>query len=466
MSTLISHDLPRSQSTGVRYLYPGDEGYQRAVTAWNPLGSHRPSVVALAERADHIVEAVRLARAEGMGVGVMATGHGTGHAVDGGMLINTAAMRGLLVDPVAATARVQAGVSWAELNARAAQHGLFGLQGSNSVVGVVGYSLGGGFGWLGRHHGFASQSIVSADVITAAGERITVDADHHPDLFWGLRGSAGNLGIVSSLEMRLVEVDVVYGGALFYPLADARRVLSCYADWAMGQPDAMASSVVLANFPALPMVPEAVRGRSFACVRLCYSGADLAPGVAAVRDLRHTLGAPLLDQVQRMPALELDRISAEPRDPVPVLLHSEQIAALTPAVIEQVVAEQTPDSGLLFVEFRQLGGALRVPPDQLSPLNRTGAGFTVNAVGLAISPEAHATVTAALARLGARLAPLADGSGYINFLEGADGSARIRSAFSDAEWDRLTRLKGRWDPENLFRFNRNIPPYPGTMSPA
>lgn len=442
----------------VRYLRPGDPGYVDAVTAWNLLGSHRPAIVALAEHAEHVVEAVRLARAEGLGVGVMATGHGTGHRVDGGMLINTSRMKGLFVDPVTRTARVEAGVTWAELNARASRHGLFGLQGSNSLVGVVGYSLGGGFGWLGRHHGFASQAIRSAELVTAAGELMTVDATSHPELFWGLRGSAGNLGIVTALEVRLVELDVVYGGALLYPLPYAARVLRGYAQWAHEQPDEMASSAVLVNFPPLPAVPAELRGRSFAGVRLCWSGAALAPGVDAVRQLRRSLGIPMIDSVSRMPALAIDSISAEPRDPVPVMLHSDLVPDLTPALIDAVVAEYTQKSPLLFVEFRHLGGALQVPDDQLSPLNRTGAGFSVNAAGLGIDESAKAVVRSALERLAARQAPFADGAGYVNFLDGETGAVRIRSAFSSAEWDRLVALKTAWDPGNLFRFNRNIPP--------
>ena len=468
-SALINQIQPvrgADAASGVRYLRPGDDGFEQAITAWNRLGSHQPAVVALADHPEHVVEAVRYARAEGLGVGVMATGHGTGIPVRGGMLINTSAMQALSVDPITATARVQAGVTWQRLNDRAAQHGLFGLQGSNSIVGVVGYSLGGGFGWLGRHHGFAAQSIVSAELVTADGDLITVSESNQPDLFWGLRGSAGNLGVVTALELQLVELDVVYGGALYYPLADAHRVLTEYRDWAIRQPDELASSVALVNFPPLPFLPEQLRGQSFACVRLCYSGSGLAPGVAAVRELRHCLGAPVIDEVRRMSALELDRISAEPRDLIAVAMHSELIHDLSPDVIAALVREQTADSPLLFVEARQLGGALRVPDDQLSPINRTGAGFSVNAAGLAVTPELHAASSAKLAALAQRLEPLADGAGYVNFLEGVDGAARIRRAFSDADWERLNDLKTRWDPQNLFRFNRNIPPRAGAMSPA
>lgn len=464
MSATVINRAPTGAD--VRYLRPGEAGYDQAVTAWNLLGSHRPAVVALAERADDVVAAVRYARSAGLGVGVMATGHGTGHAVEGGLLINTAAMQGLSVDPVTAIARVEAGVSWARLNERAAMHGLFGLQGSSSGVGVVGYSMGGGFGWLGRHFGFASQSIVAAELVTADGDLITVDADHEPDLFWGLRGSAGNLGVVTALHLRLVELDVVYGGALFYPISAARLVIEHYAQWAAEQPDEVASSVALLNFPPLPFLPEPLRGQSLVSIRLCYSGDDLGRGAAAVRDLRKRLGEPLIDDVRRMRVTELDRISAEPTDPVAGVMRSALLPELNADVIDVLVAEQTADSPLLVVELRHLGGALRVPSDQLSPLNRTGANFSFNAIGLAFTPELQSAAQAKLARFGSLIDPLSDGAVYVNFLEGEAAAGRIRRAYSAAEWNRLTDLKTCWDPENMFRFNRNIPPRAGTMSPA
>ena len=462
-STTEPIDATALDGTGARYLRPGDPEFAEAVGAAHGT-NHAPALVAMAKTPQDVAEAVRLARAEGYGVGVMATGHGTGYAVRGGLLINTSGMRGLLLDPVTRVARAEAGVTWEELNARAARHGLFGLQGSNSVVGVVGYTLGGGFGWLGRHHGLASGSVLSADAVSADGELLRASATEHPELFWGLRGSAGNLGVVTAIELRLVELDSVYGGALFYPLADAARVLAGYAAWAAGQPDELASSVVLANFPPLPIVPEPLRGGSFACVRLCYSGLDPVRGAEAARQLRGVLGEPLIDQLRVMPASQIDTISAEPRDPVPVATHSALVRELSPQLIDALTAVQTADSPLVFVELRQLGGALRPADDQLSPLNRTDAGFSVNAIGLAVTPELEAAVRARLSVLRQRLDPLTDGAGYVNFLEGAEGAARMKTAFAAADWNRLMRLKTQWDPTNLFRFNRNIPPYPGPMS--
>lgn len=437
---------------------PGDDRYERAVTAWNLLQSHRPEVVVLAEHPQDIASAVRYARRRGLGVGVIATGHGTGIPADGGVLISTSAMTSLSVDPASRTARLGAGVTWSQLHERAARYGLVGLQGSNSSLSVVGYSLGGGFGWLGRQHGFASQSVVELELVTASGEILTVTETEHPDLFWGVPGSAGNLGIVTSLVVRLVDVAVVYGGTVYYPAAQAKSVLAAYADWARDQPPEMMTAATLVSFPPLPGLPPEIVGKPLVGVRMCWSGRDLEPGIAAVAQLRSRLGVPLLDQTGLLPAAELDRISGGPRDPMPYLIDGALVDDLTPGLIDHLIGVYGVGSALAVIEVRQLGGALRVPADRLSPLGRGDERFMVEAVAPAFDPAQQAAAAAKLAELVDGLAAYGDGTTYVNFLTGADGAARMRRAFSAAEWDRLRDLKRRWDPDNVFRFNRNIPP--------
>jgi FAD/FMN-containing dehydrogenase len=173
---------------------PGDEGYEEGRTAWNLNAHQAPALVVVAEGAADVVAAVLLAREEGLGVGVMATGHGVAAPCDGGVLVNTSRMRGLRVDPEIRTARVEAGAKWADLVPEAAAHGLAGLQGSTSGVGIVGYTMGGGFGWLGRKYGFAADSVKEADVVTAEGELVKASAHENADLFWGLKGGGGTSG--------------------------------------------------------------------------------------------------------------------------------------------------------------------------------------------------------------------------------------------------------------------------------
>jgi FAD/FMN-containing dehydrogenase len=211
----------RTQLRGAVYV-PGEEGYDGARAAWNLNAHQHPALVVVAEGAADILTAVRFARDQGLGVGVMATGHGVAAPADGGVLINTSRMKGMHVDSDTRTACVEPGAKWADVVPEAAAHGLAGLQGSSSDVGVVGYTMGGGFGWLGRKYGFAADSIKEADVVTADGELVKASAHENADLFWGLKGGGGNFGIVTSLEFALYPITHVYGGDVL-PGREGRR---------------------------------------------------------------------------------------------------------------------------------------------------------------------------------------------------------------------------------------------------
>jgi FAD/FMN-containing dehydrogenase len=214
VETVIQDSTLQTLRTGLRGTAhaPGEEGYEEASRAWNLAAYQSPALVVVAGGAADVMAAVRFAREGGMGVGVMATGHGVGAACDGGVLINTSHMRGVRVDPVARTARVEAGALWTDLIHESQPHALGGLMGSTSHVGIVGYTMGGGFGWLGRKYGFNAASMREADVVTADGELVRVSAEEHPELFWGLKGGGGNFGIVTSMKFDLYPIGTLYGG--------------------------------------------------------------------------------------------------------------------------------------------------------------------------------------------------------------------------------------------------------------
>jgi FAD/FMN-containing dehydrogenase len=438
----------------------GEEGYDAASRAWNLNARGSPALVVVAEGAEDIVAAVRFAREEGLGVGVMATGHGVGTPADGGLLVNTSRMRGVRVDPVARTARVEAGALWKDVIPKAQAHGLAGLAGSAPHVGVVGYTMGGGFGWLGRKYGLNSASVTEADAVTASGELLHLSSQEKADLFWAMRGGGGNFGIVTSLEFRLYPLATVYGGSVFYPAERAREVMNLYARWGAGLPDEMTTAVALMNVPPLEHLPEPLRGRSVVVVKGCYCGERPENGEEIFRPVREGLGEPIMDAFREMPAAEMDQISKDPVDPLGIVQHAELLSDLSPEAIDALVGAAGGGSGspLLSVEIRQLGGALARAPEHPNPMGSGDARFSMNAIGATFSPEMAEGAKAHILRLVEATRPYGTGETFLNFMEVDPTEDRVRAAYPPEEWERLVALKGEHDPHNLFRFNRNIPP--------
>ena len=463
METVIQGSTLQTLRAGLRGTAhaPGEEGYEEASRAWNLAAHQSPALVVVAGGAADVMAAVRFASEAGMGVGVMATGHGVGAPCDGGVLINTSNMRGVRVDPVARTARVEAGALWTDLIHESQPHGLAGLMGSTSHVGIVGYTMGGGFGWLGRKYGFNAASVREADVVTADGELVRLGAEEHPELFWGLGGGGGNFGIVTSLKFDLYPVGTLYGGDLIYPVEKAKEVLNAYARWSAELPDEMSTGVAFLNVPPLPALPEPLRGKSVIALRGCYCGESPEAGEELVRPLREELGQPIMDTFGAMPFAAMDSISMDPVDPMGARQHSEMLGELSPEAIETLVKVAGADSGspLIILELRQLGGALTRTADRLSTMGKGDSRFIMNGIGPAFTPEMAEGVVAYLANVAEATRPFQTGDTYVNFMELDGASAeRVKAAYTPEDWDRLVALKDRYDPHNVFRFNRNIPP--------
>lgn len=442
---------------------PDDESFDLARRAWNLNARHAPAQVVLPESAEDIAATVRFARATGLGVGVMSTGHGTGQPGAGGILLNTSRMGEVSIDPAARRARVSAGAVWSDVVRAAAPYGLAGLPGSSTGVGVVGYTLGGGFGWLGRRYGLAAHGVTRAELVTADGDLITASPDQHPDLFWGLRGGTGDFGIVTALEFALHPVTEVYAGNLYYPLEWAADLLSFVAEWSRTVPDELTAAATFRTFPPLPGVPDPLRGRSLVALRGCWAG-DPAAGRTLIDQARSALGPAAVDTFATIPPAALASVSLDPVDPLPALNHSELLAELSPGAVAALVRLAGPGSSspLVMLELRQLGGALTGPPGALSPLAHSRAAFSLNAIGVTPTPAQTQSVRAHLGRVAAELRPYATGETYLNFLD-LDGASpeRVRAAYSAEDWARLGRLKDRYDPDNLFRFNRTAGRFAG-----
>ena len=308
----------RNQVQGA-VITPDDPRYDELRLAWNRSVVQYPAVIVQAECAADVAEAVRFAQQAGLGVAVQATGHGNVRPANGALLILTAGLNGVQVDDVARTAWVEAGVKWGAVLEKAQAVGLAPLLGSSPDVGAIGYTLGGGMGWLARKYGLSADHVLRFEVVTADGQLRYASASENSDLFWGLRGGGGSLGIVTGMEIELFPVTTVYGGNLFYPFEMAREVFVHYREWVATAPEELTSSIVIMNFPPIPAIPEPLRGQTFVMVRGCYSG----PVAEGERLLEHwrTWRTPFIDDFKTMPFSAVATISNDPVDPMPGLKH-------------------------------------------------------------------------------------------------------------------------------------------------
>jgi FAD/FMN-containing dehydrogenase len=440
---------------------PDDDGYDAARAVWNGAIDRRPACVAGCTGVADVVAAVRFARERDLLVAVRSGGHGVGgHAVcDGGLVIDLSPMKGIRVDAAARTARAEAGVLWGELDRETQLHGLATVGGIVTHTGIAGLTLGGGIGWLTRKHGATVDNLLSADLVTAEGELVTVSADQHADLFWGVRGGGGNFGVVTSFEYRLHPVGpTVLAGPIFHPFEDASQVLRFYREFAAAAPDELTTIFELSVAPPFPFLPEDVHGEPIVMVGACYAGA-LEDGVEVVRPLKE-FGSPIADLLEPKLYTALQAMFD------PMVPHgwqrywkSVELPPLTDdaidTLVEHAAAFTSPKSYCIVF---QLGGALaRVGEGETAYSQRDAAhNVNINAVWTPDDPEGGRHV--AWARdFFAALQPHAGGRVYVNFL-GDEGAERVRQAYGDRQYERLAELKRAYDPTNFFRLNQNIEP--------
>ncbi|SFO97942.1 FAD/FMN-containing dehydrogenase [Amycolatopsis arida] len=445
-------------------LRPGDEGYDAERGGFQAFRRHEPEVIVGATGADDVRHAVAFAAAQGLPVAVLGTGHAPVAPEPGGLLITTSRMAGVRVDPERSTAVVAAGTTWAEVIDAAAAHGLAPLAGSAPHVAAVPYVLGGGLSLLSRRYGYAADHVRSLDVVTADGEPRHVTAESEPDLFWALRGGGGNLGVVTRMEIDLVPVTRLYGGGLFFDTPLLGAALRAWCRWAEDAPEEVTSSVALVPFPDVPGVPEPLRGRHVAHVRIAHLG-DAASGERLVAPLR-AVGPRLLDTLDELPATAVGSIYDDPKGPLPSLSGNLLLRDLDDAGVDTLLDLAGPGNpGPLIVEVRQLGGALARPPAVANAVGHRDAGYLLGFVDpLPSATPTEAEVTEVRRRqrhFEHAVAPWSTGGRFLNFLGGDGTTPEItRTAFTAADHQRLTRLKTHYDPHNLLRRNPNIPPTP------
>jgi hypothetical protein len=439
-----------------RVIGADDPDYDTARQAWNLLLDQRPALIVVAASASDVAHAVRFASEKGLGVAVQATGHGIATPADGALLIVTSQMTDVRIDAQSQTAWIEAGTQWGKVLEKAQEVGLAPLLGSSPGVGAVGYTLGGGMGWLARKYGLSADSVRYFEIVTANGQLRRASATENADLFWGLRGGGGSFGVITGMEVQLYPVTTVYAGNLMYPIDAAREVFAHYREWAADAPDELTSSIVIMNFPPIPAVPEFLRGQSVVIVRGCYVG-DVERGAELIQDWRDWK-TPMADMFGPLPFSQVAAISNDPVDPVAGLSTTASLRALDDDVIETLIRYGVAKNGLVVTEIRQAGGAIARVDPQANAYGNRSTSMILQFIGMTPTPAAHHDLAQYIDHIRQDLSPYLTDRVYINFLEGQEKRERTKDAYSPETYRRLTQLKARYDPENLFRFSFGIPP--------
>jgi hypothetical protein len=429
-------------------LAPGDAEYAPECSGFNTALTHTPDAVAVVSSVSDVIECLRYAREQGLRIRVKGGGHGD-VPISSGLMLSMRRFDGVRVDAGAQIARVGAGVRWGQVIARAAEHGLAPISGSSPNVGVAGLLLGGGLGPLARSHGFSSDYLVGATVVTASGEVLEVNADEHADLFWALRGGKGGVGVVTEVRLRLVPLRTLYGGSLAFDTPHIETVFRAWVSWVGQAPPGVTTSVLLARFPPLEALPPPLRGRHLLMLRFAYPG-DASEGARLAAPLR--AAAPVyLDQLAEMPAAEIARIHSDPSDPLPASVLGGMLTHVDGALVDAVLrhvgpAQETP---FAITELRHLGEATRRDVPGGSAVGGRESPFTFACI--ATDPTLFDTVVPERrAELMRDLAPWLSPQPNVNFLAPVRSTEDLRRAWPAATASRLAEIQTRHDPHGLF----------------
>jgi FAD/FMN-containing dehydrogenase len=439
---------------------PEDPGYGEQRKLWNGSIDRRPALIARCAGAADVSAALRFARRSGLPLAVRSGGHSfPGHsACDGGVVVDLGPMKRIRIDAEARTATAQAGVLLGELDRETQALGLAVPAGIVTHTGLAGLTLGGGIGWLMRKHGLTIDQLRSVELVTAEGETVRASESENADLFWGVRGGGGNFGVVTEFDFRLNPVGpVVLAGPIFWPMADSPRLLRFYRDWIAAAPDELMTIVVHRKAPALPFVPAELRGELVVSVVCCYAG-PVEDGERVLRALRD-FGRPVLDLCRPTPFVEHQAMFDPSFAPGRwYYMRSCDVDELSDEVID-ITVEHSLQIGSPLTAFPiwQMGGAVARVGDAETAFNGRRAGHTFNITAMTESADGFEQEREWARGLWSALEPHHSDSVYVNFLM-EEGEERVREAYGAEKYDRLKALKRKYDPENLFRLNQNIPP--------
>ena len=441
----------------MEWTRPESPDYDEKRKLFNAMIDRRPAVIAQCASPGDVAEALQYARDHRLDVAVRAGGHSVAgmSTNEGGLVVDVRPMKTISVDREARTVTVGSGVTWGEFDRATQEHGLATTGGRASTTGVAGFTLGGGSGWLERSFGFACDNLLSVDLVTAGGDRVTASAQENPELFWALHGGGGNFGVATSFTFRLRDLGpTVQAGLMLFPGAAATEVSRGFRDAALAAPDAVGTALVYLTAPPEPFVPEDMVGKMGVGMAYLYAG-DAEEGASYVQPFRDM--GPAVDLVGPMGYADFQCMLDDP-----------------PGLYNYWSADyhdELPDDALdLFVDSAQRlpgehsqqliarwGGAVGGPAAASTPLLNRSAAWVSHPFGLADTPEGGQEAKAWVKQFRADIAPHTTGGVWLNFI-GHEGQERIIAAYGEENYKRLSRVKREFDPENTFRGNQNILP--------
>jgi FAD/FMN-containing dehydrogenase len=439
---------------------PSDPDYDEVRALYNGMIDKRPRLIARCVDAADVVAAVNFARASGLKVAVRGGGHngpGLG-SVDDGLMIDLSRMKGVRVDPANRTVRVEAGCTSGDVDHATHAYGLAVPFGIVSTTGVAGLTLGGGIGYLARKHGLTIDNLLEADVVLADGRIVTASPSENPDLFWGLRGGGGNFGVVTSFLFQAHPATTVFAGPVFWDLAHAKAVMQAYREFLPGAPEELGAFVGLKSVLPMEPFPEEHRGKRACAIIACYNG-PAEQGAAAMAKLLDRLPEPLFNWMGEMPYPAMQSLF-DPFMPKGMQWYwrGDFVNDLSDAAIDAHIAgaREMPNPFSL-VHLYPIDGAVHRTASGDAAWNARDATWAMVIAGIDPDPQGAGAIARWTKAYWEAVHPHSKPGGYVNFMMDDEGEARIRATYGD-NYDRLVALKGKYDPENLFRVNQNIAP--------
>jgi hypothetical protein len=435
-------------------LRDGDAGYHEARTIWNGMIDRHPALIARCAGVADVIHCVNFARTHHLLLAVRGGGHNVaGNAVcDGGLMLNLSGMKSARVDPVRRTARAEPGLTWGEFDHETQAFGLATTGGQISTTGIAGLTLGGGWGYLARKYGLASDNLLSVDIVTANGQLLTASSTEHADLFWGVRGGGGNFGVATSFEYQLHPVGPVLAGVVLHPFEQARAVLRFYRDFTRAAPDELASGVVCITLPD---------GTPVTGIVVCYNG-TLEAGERVLQPLR-VFGTPLADQIGIMPYTAAQKlVDAFYPTGLQQYWKSSFLQEFSDAAIDTmaIYCAQRPSPLCHVVIEHTLGGAVNRIDREATAFQHRDVQYSFTSFGVCSDPAETAQCVRWARECWDAMQPFTTSSVYVNYLgqEADEGAARLQAAYGPEKYQRLVALKNTYDPTNLFCLNQNIKP--------